>query len=169
MARRGIPWGPKNPLWRWQHGKRKVNKSRKRHMSPVVHMPKRRYRRRAAPRRNYRRRVGGWIRRRRPKRFSILQGVGLVAGVTTTLNDRWSILQSTQNLMATGFSPQGFNNWTGDMTTQLIGYDFRDKKWRLPTFTTMVVATALASKLVGKFVKPHYFDSVPVIGKKIKL
>lgn len=36
--RRGIPWGPSNPLWKWQH--RKANKSKTRHISPVRHMTK---------------------------------------------------------------------------------------------------------------------------------
>jgi len=90
----------------------------------------------------------------------------MIAGVTTSLSDRASILESVMH----GIKGEwGWDETGRNLISQTIGYDMVDKKWRLPTFTTMLIAGSLASKVAGRFVKPSTFDAIPLVGKKIKL
>ena len=153
-----------NPLYRWKLKHGKLNKSVKRKVVTVT-------RRMARKRRSYPRRFLRRFRRRTPKRFSILTGVGIAAGTMTSLNDRYSIYQSvTEKIPAImAGNKQAGADLAADLMTQTIGYDPRDKVFKLPTFTALMLGGAIASKLFGKFVKPGTFDSIPMIGKKLKL
>ena len=105
-------------------------------------------------------------RRRSGKRFSILTGIGMVAGVTASLSDRASILESVMHSIK---GEWGWDETGRNLIAQTIGYDTVDKKWRLPTFTAMIIGSTIASKIAGGFVKPSTFDAIPFFGKKIKL
>ena len=158
-----MPWNESNPLYRWKKKHGKLNKRVKLKVDTVkTKMAKRKSRGRGYFKR---------FRRRLSKRFSILTGVGMAAGVATSLNWRNSIMQS---VMEKGPGTlQGntvdANNLISDIMTQTIGYDPRTKQFLLPTFTVMTVVGSVASKLLGKFVPPSTFNTIPLIGKKLKL
>src|SRR5947208_908404 len=53
MARKGKPWGPSNPLWRWQHRRRGSRRRSSGGSSSRAHRRARRARARAAPKRRH--------------------------------------------------------------------------------------------------------------------
>ena len=84
-----------------------------------------------------------------------------------TFNDRTALGMSWYNA-ATG--KYDWHNALADTMVQTVGYDPRwGGSWHVPTFTTSLIATSIASKIVGRFVKPSTFDMIPYIGKKIKM
>jgi hypothetical protein len=71
-----------------------------------------------------------------------------IIGVATSFNDRQSILQSAIIHIPTG----DVVDLGADIAVQTIGFDPRDKGWRIPTLTVSLVVEKLLNKaLKGVF------------------
>jgi hypothetical protein len=162
-----MPWNSSNPLYRWKmkHGgvsKHKVNKSATRHMSVVRHMPKRHFRRA--------RRLGRRIRRYHKPRLSILTIGGAAIGAMAPGGDAsWRYTSMFEALKNGITGTWGWDVVARDVGVAVTGYDYMNKRWSIPMFTTGIIAGAVASKIAGHFIKPQTFDAIPIIGHKIKL
>lgn len=114
-----------------------------------------------------RRRLARAIRRRTPKRLSILTMLGMGAGACVSFTPNYDgIAQSAWKVIHGEQKPEALAK---NIIRETIGYDIEYKKWSLPALTTLTIAGAIGSKVVGKFVKPTTFDAIPYIGKRIKL
>lgn len=108
-------------------------------------------------------------KKKKPKRkFSILCGLGLAAGVTTSFSrDRTPIAHTIYNGITN--PAWGLDNTGADIMLQTLGYDPRGEgSWHIPTFTVALIGSALASRILGKLGVNRVFEGLPWIGKKIK-
>ena len=155
MARKGIPWGPSNPLWKWQHGK--ANKPASTHRSPVRHMTKKKSRR-----------YFSRIRRRRgrgDRRIPILPAVGLALGVIG--NGTWGkpVYQHFLDgeyelgLRALGISFTGI-----DFAALQYGWQYQKATGLWGLVGGMIGSNIASAAGANKVIK-----RIPIIGSRIKL
>lgn len=152
LVRKGIAWGPSNPLWRWQH--RKVNKSPKRHMSTVRHMARRRISR---ARRYY-------SRRRRSAKSKAIPIIPVVTGIAPTLMG----VQAVGGIEHVMDNPQEtvrqvlYQNSGYDMNTGGLHWDILTRNigmW-IGGYAVHMIANRTVNKSIHK---------IPMVGKYISL
>ena len=168
--RKGITWGPKNPLWRWQHKAKPLNTRTANRSSKVRTMPKKKARRRFFRR---------WRRsHRRDNRFPLSAGIGLATSIIAPagLSPGLSVLDYIKagNL---DYALEGFvHTWTGidipmkgggspniDVIGALNPLDFaHGAAWKTTLWS------ALTMKLVKKFIHQDPLKRVPIVGKMVK-
>lgn len=165
--RKGIPWGPKNPLWRWKRKKAKTSNTKKATTSSnlVTVMPKKR-------------RYKKYRKRRRDSRMPLSAIVGLGVSVVAPAAPGWEPALSAIKRGAWDFALQSFvRSWTGiaiggiggqsetsfDLAATLNPLNFNEA----PAWKSMFW-TGLSAKLVKRFTKQDPISKIPVINKFIK-
>lgn len=94
---------------------------------------------------------------RRSMKIPILPTMGIAAGLTASLNDRYSIVKS---LMEHGLKGH-YTDFGSDLMVQTIGLDPRTKTFKIPTFTVTVAASVMAQRLMNRFARGA-FKGLPI-------
>lgn len=170
MSKRvGIPWGPKNPLWRWRHKHLNIKTRQTRDEGTVMA-------RRVRKRLGRVRRSRPWHRFRRThrdKRIPIISTIGGIGSIFASRDSAHASLGSWVANTLTGQSPNlmeptNLMNCAADTIAQYTGYDFRNGSWAIPTASLVLVGSSLASQFVGRITKNKTFSNIPIVGKYVK-
>lgn len=159
--RKGIPWGPKNPLWKWKHKAKPLNTTKHTTTPKVIKLAKKKTSRR-------------WFGRKRRRghkdnRISIIGTIGGIGSFFTAADGKaspgaWII----DTMKGGGLLSGNVGDFASDVLCTYVGYDPRDGSWRIPKGLIVLLSSAMASKVVGSITKNKTFKGIPFIGNKIK-